>query len=91
MKTEIITTDGDSQEVQPANGRKFSLRESQAVVEGYIEIINLPDGRLMILNEDGNALGLPSNPVATVMAHNALTEANGIVGDVLVCDPTLID
>ena len=45
----------------------------------------------MILNEDGNALGLPSNPVATVMAHNALTEANGIVGDVLVCDPTLID
>lgn len=91
MKAEIITTDGDSLEVQPANGRKFSLRELQAVVEGYIEIITLPDGRLMILNEDGNALGLPPNPVATVIAHNALTEENGIVGDVLVCDSSLID
>ncbi len=91
MKTEIITTDGDSLEVQPENGRKFSLRELQAVVGGYIEIITLRDGRLMILNEEGNLLGLPPNPVATVIAYNALTEANGIVGDVLICDGSLID
>ena len=39
--TEIIKTDGTRQPVQPANGSDFTLEEMQAIVGGYIELVEL--------------------------------------------------
>ena len=39
--TEIIKTDGTRQPVQPANGSDFTLKEMQAIVGGYIELVEL--------------------------------------------------
>lgn len=86
MKAILIKTTGDETEIEPECGQYFGLRELQNYVGGYIEVVHLEDGRLMILNEEGNLLGLPQNKIATVMAHNAATQRNGIVGDVVVCD-----
>lgn len=48
-----------------------TLEEFQAVVGGYIEVVSLPECDLY-LNEDGIALDLPCNPVATRYAKREL-------------------
>jgi len=67
----IMYTDGRTEERQPANGRTFSLKELQAIVEGYIEIIPTKDERIMVLNEEGKLLDLPRNEQATALAYLA--------------------
>ena len=42
-----------------------SLAAGQAFVEGFVEIVNLPDGRQMVVNEDGLHLKLPYNHEAS--------------------------
>lgn len=90
MKAELITTTNETRDIAPANGKSFSLAEMQAYVGGYIEIITLPDGQIMVMNEEGALQGLPQNALATVMAHNVITSSRGIVGDVIVCDSELV-
>lgn len=55
-----------------------SLEAYQQAVGGYIEEIYLPDGRVMLVNEEGRLHGLPPNPEASGLAGQA------IVGDVVV-------
>lgn len=62
--------------------RTFSLKELKEIVEGYIEIVYLKDGRLMVVNEEGKLLGLPVNHNAS----NLVDWRDVIVGNVLVCD-----
>ena len=83
---EIITADGTVREVQPANGKNFTLKELTPIVGGYIEIIYLNDGRLMIMNEEGKLSRLPDNEVATALARSSISPDDYIVGDVLVCN-----
>ena len=70
--TEIIKTDGTRQPVQPANGSDFTLEEMQAIVGGYIELVEL----------DGN-LNLEASRI--FRAHHPASK-DFIVGDVLVCN-----
>lgn len=79
---EIYKTSGDIIPTSPENGQDFSLKELKAVVEGYIEIVHLKDGRLMVVNEEGKLLGLPVNHNAS----NLVDWRDVIVGNVLVCD-----
>ena len=51
--TEIIKTDGTRQPVQPANGSDFTLEEMQAIVGGYIELVELDGNTTMVVNEEG--------------------------------------
>ena len=44
-----------------------SLEEAQKVVGGYVEIIPVSDGQL-IVNEEGRLMGLPGNPLASEVA-----------------------
>lgn len=37
------------------------LSHLQNIVDGYIEVINLEDGAVIICNEEGKVLGLPAN------------------------------
>src|SRR6266568_4674701 len=63
----ILYPDGTSKEVHPANGDHFEYEELTEIVEGTIEMIPLPDGRIMTLTAEGRPdveagiAGLPSN------------------------------
>ena len=76
---QIIRADGSVEEVEMP--KKDGLPFMQQVVGGYIEIVRIPDGRLMVLNEEGKLLRLPLNTKATAL-YNNLNDV--IVGDVLV-------
>lgn len=80
----IIKTNGERISVQPKNRKDFKLGELRKVVDGYIEIVYLSDGKLMVVNEEGMPLQLPYNPVASLLAGQP------IVGDVLVCESNQI-
>ena len=49
----IIKTDGTKQIIEPKDGKVFSLKELQEAVGGYIELVPLNDGKLMVVDEDG--------------------------------------
>lgn len=76
---QIIRADGSVEEVEMP--KKDGLSFMQQVVGGYIEIVRLSNGRLMVLNEEGKLLRLPLNVKATAL-YNNLNDV--IVGDVLV-------
>lgn len=64
-------------EVSPRSGTTYSLEELQGYVEGYIEVVYLNDGRLMIVDEEGwlkdNYLnGKASRIAGRMIAGNAL-------------------
>jgi hypothetical protein len=65
----ILYPNGNSEEVHPANGRYFDLKEMQKVVGGSIEHHYLKDGRIMTLNQNGLELELPRNEQATAIAE----------------------
>jgi len=78
----IYKTNGEVIETTPKNGRDFSLEEMQEIVGGFIEIVYLDNGQLMIVNEEGKINGLPLNENASMLV--GYTDL--IMGDVLVCD-----
>lgn len=78
----IYKTNGEVIETTPKNGKDFSLEEMQAIVGGYIEIVYLDNGKLMIVNEEGKINGLPLNDNASMLV--GYTDL--IMGDVLVCE-----
>lgn len=70
----ILYPDGTSKEVHPANGHHFEYEELMQIVEGMIQMIPLPDGRILTLNAEGRPdaeariTGLPLNEQATALA-----------------------
>ena len=81
----VIKADGTRKEVQPKNGTDFSLEELKGFVGGFIEIVWLGDGRIMVVNEEGKLIGLPLNEAASLIyIHSGRIDT--IIGDVLVCD-----
>lgn len=63
----------------------ITLSGMQKAVNGYIEIVYLPKGKMLVVNEDGLRLKLPYNPKAS-----QLSERN-LVGDVLLMNQKDID
>ena len=45
----LIKTDGSKLEIQPQNGLDFQLDELQKFVDGYIDIINLHNGDILVI------------------------------------------
>lgn len=82
----IYKTNGGIIEIQPKNKKDFKLKEMQDIVGGYIEIVYLEDGRLMVVNEEGKVDGLDVNWNATALVGGY----DIIVGDVLVCNQSQI-
>ena len=84
---QIILTNGTTKDVQPKNGKKFSLSEAQKAVGGYVQLIRLDHQNIMLVNEDGKLQRSAKNLLATTVAHNfaAIFPNDFIVGDVLVC------
>lgn len=89
---QIIKTNGEVIETQPKNGTDFSLEELKTIVGGWIEIVNLRDGRLLCLDEEGKLKGKERNHVATDIYRQAFLQCKDfIVGDVLLCNEDQID
>ena len=91
MKAQIIYADGRVTPFKPKNGTDFSLEELQNVVGGYIEILDLRNGQIIVVNEEGKLKGLPVNQIATE-AYCMRFQPYGdiIVGDVVLCNKKMV-
>lgn len=79
----LVTPDNEEIIVKPKNGKTFALEELQKFVGGFIELVPYRlGGKLMFVNEDGIALNLKMNKIATNLCY----EGNRIVGNAIVCD-----
>lgn len=90
----IYKTDGTKEDVFPKENGKFSLEEMQEIVGGcIIEMIDLPSGMVMVLNEEGKLEGLEKNEVATQILKREFPNNNDelVVGNVLLTDPEFIE
>ena len=81
----VVFRASGSVEVKAFSSPEMPLEWLQNAVGGWIEIVRgvgLPDGGLLVVNEEGLLRGLPFNPVASFLysAGNA-----PIVGDAVVC------
>ena len=76
MKEQAIYTDGARRDIAPANGTDYSLRELQAIVGGFVELVRLDHEWMLVVNEEGLLLGNPLNTTASYLAGQE------IVGDV---------
>jgi len=64
----LIGVDGSIKPIAPKDGRHFQLEEMQAYVGGPIEILDMPNGRLLIFHEEGKLIPLAPNSTATLIA-----------------------
>ena len=87
----IIKTSGEIIETTPRNGNDFELDELQAIVGGYIEVLSLRDGRLIVCDEEGKLKGKERNNKATDIFQAAMPTNDFLVGDVLICKEDQID
>ena len=87
----IIYPDKDSKDYTPKNGTTFELEEMQEIVGGYIEVIRLNDGRLIIVNEEGLLQGLPVNIEATNILRRDHSTTQYVVGTAIVCDGDMVE
>ena len=92
----LVTTisaraNGEIIPITPKNKKSFTLKELQSFVSGYIQVITLEDGRLMVLDEEGKLEGKQKNIIATNVAKSVLFQGDYIVGDVLVTPYELVD
>lgn len=72
----LLKSDGTRKEIQPQNGTDFKLEELQAYVDGYIEIVNLQNGEILVINEAATKLA---------RKHRAIYYWDWIDGDVVLC------
>lgn len=85
MDAQILKSDGTEEEFI-FDGKVPGLEAMQEVVGGYIQMIHLDDGRVMIMNEEGKLERLPQNDKATAMTRDILSQFDVVVGDVIVMD-----
>ena len=65
---EVIYTDGTRDRIPG----KLSLSEMQGKVGGLIEMVHLPDGQYLVVNEEGLIDGLPINETASMLAKRTI-------------------
>lgn len=83
----LIRATGEQMTVKPASGGKFTLEELQGFVSGFIERIDLENGKAMYINEDGKALQMKCNIAATVcLQQRGCLQGDYIAGDAVILD-----
>lgn len=94
MANIIIKSDGTEQFVNPEGANdKFTLEQLQRIVGGYIQVINLPANKLLVINEEGKLLSLPVNQKASSLARfcKSIFDTDFIVGDAVIIESNLLD
>ena len=87
----IIYTDKEAEDYTPKNGKTFGKTEMYGIVEGYIDIIRLNDGRVIVVDSQGKALNKAVNIPATNILRRDHYTTDYIVGTAIVCDADMID
>ena len=87
----LMSANGATVGVAPANGDNYTLEELQGYVEGRIEIVTLTTNSIMVINEDGKGV-YPKNVKATVMAKalGAIFPEDHIAGNALLCASDMV-
>ncbi len=80
----LLKIDGSQQTVAPKHPPSFSLEELQGFVGGYIEVVSLGNGSLLVINEEGKLERLAYNEQATQRAQGHLWPADYIAGPAVV-------
>lgn len=83
---EIIELNGDSIAID----RELDLGYMQSIVGGYIEIVQVRDGKILVINEEGKILGLKPNQMATLLAKDSLQPGDYIAGRAIYCDAEFV-
>ena len=83
----LILSDGTTRTMEFSESH-VTLSEMQACVGGYIELVHLKDGVILVVNEEGRLNNLKPNIIATELA--GLSDDH-IVGDVLLISSKFID
>jgi hypothetical protein len=80
---ELIKTDGSRTEVNPRDGVSFHLDELYEMLSCHlIEVVDLPCGKILIIDEEGKITEKPTNQIATMMYAQL---SDWIAGDCIVC------
>lgn len=89
----MITYRGDEWEVSPVRGlSRFPSDQLHDIVGGFYETHELRNGQVMVINAGARWDDLPMNRRATdLMARSYPDEFDYVSGNVLVCDPDMID
>ena len=83
----LILSDGTTMTMEFSEPH-VTLSEMQACVGGYIELIYLKDGVILVVNEEGKLNNLKPNIIATELAG---ISDDHIVGDVLLISSKFIN
>ena len=87
----IIYTDKEDEDYTPKNGKTFELVELQGIVDGWIEIVRLKDGRIIVIDEDGKSKNKAVNIPATNILRRDHFTTDYIVGTAIVCDADMVE
>lgn len=87
----IIYTDKEAEDYTPKNGKTFALDELKGIVDGYIEIVRLNDGRVIVIDLDGKSNDKAVNIPATNILRRDHYTTDYIVGTAIVCDADMIE
>ena len=68
MSAKLFETNCKIREVKPKNGKKFTLKELQELVGGYIAIIKPTEDFWVIADDEGKVKNLPVNLHASNIA-----------------------
>lgn len=68
QKAYVYKPDGSVSAYIP-KGETFDIRELQALVGGYIELVDVHEDFYAVCNEEGKQIGLEPNPKATNLAQ----------------------
>ena len=88
---QVISPDGTITVVVPENGTDFKLPELYRHADcKTVEMVPMPDGRTMWVDEDGIRNGKPANPEATKLVAKWLGSGDFIKGKALVCPKRMV-
>ena len=83
--SKLYKTDGTIEDFNPANGKEFTLDEMQKAVGGYIELVYLPDNKILVVDEEGMIKQKLFNKKISEMIMKP------IVGNVILCKRSQIN
>jgi len=96
---QYYTAGGGVVTISPANGKTFSYKELTEAVNGMVEIVPLPSGKILIGNEESKLTNSPIKndkatdiwkqeyPIKTYAGNNDEL----ICGDVIICEDSMVE
>ncbi|WP_300701012.1 DUF3846 domain-containing protein [Bacteroides sp.] len=93
MIAKLFRVEGMLEEIIPANGQTFTLKEMQSYVGGNVQIVELNNENIMAFDEEGKIKGYEMNFCATIIARGsrAIYSTDYIAGDAIVCKSNMFE